>query len=65
MSAERQDQERKDVTEDLELSEDEAGGVKGGTIPIEGGDTGSSYTLSSKKKKKKKKQQIGPYQGKH
>src|SRR5207249_285571 len=37
MSAERQDQERKDVTEDLELSEDEAGGVKGGTIPIEGG----------------------------
>jgi len=65
MSAERKDQERKDVTEDLELSDDEAGGVKGGLFPIEPADTGSSYTLSSKKKKKKKQQQIGPYQGKH
>jgi hypothetical protein len=53
--------------EDLELTGEEADRVKGGMLPIEGGDTLSSGTSYAGKKKKKKKKQskIGPYQGKH
>ena len=60
MSAESQDQERKDMTEDLEVGDDEAGSVKGGVNPIEGGDSGTSgFSLSSiswtmRRRKKKK-----------
>jgi len=63
----QQDQERKDPTEDLELSEDEAGSVKGGVNPIEGGDSGATgFSLSSiswrmrrKSAKKKKSSSAG------
>lgn len=51
---------------DLDLTQEEADRVKGGVLPIEGGDnvsSGKSYT--GKKKRKKKQQKIGPYQGKH
>ena len=52
--------------EDLELTQEDADRVKGGVLPIEGGDnlaSGKSY--KAKKKRKKKQQKIGSYQGKH
>ena len=59
MSTEGQD--RKDAPEDLELREDEAGSVKGGRFPIDGGgDAGSGFSLGSsswkmRRRSKKKK----------
>jgi hypothetical protein len=54
------DREQKDRAEDLELSDDEAGQIKGGVNPIEGGDTGTSgfslggsrWTMRRRSKKK-------------
>jgi hypothetical protein len=51
--------------EDLELTGEEADRVKGGMIPIEGGDTSSTSFSGKKKKKKKKQSKVGPYGGKH
>jgi hypothetical protein len=61
MGAESQDQEFKGTAEDLELNDDEAGQIKGGVTPIEGGDSGTSgFSLSSikwkmRRRSKKKK----------
>lgn len=61
MSAE-QDRNEQAAAEDLELTQDEAAGVKGGVMPIEGGDTGSSgFSASSirwkiRRRTKKQKQ---------
>jgi hypothetical protein len=58
-----QDSDKQGVAEDLELTDAEARSVKGGVLPIEGGDAGSSgFSLSTsswkmrRAKKKKKKQ---------
>ena len=43
-----QDRDTQGFAEDLELSEAEARSVKGGVLPIEGGDAGSSgFSLSA------------------
>ncbi len=58
MSAEREDRSAK-AFEDLDVTETEAGSVKGGQFPIDGGDAGSSgfsmgavkWTMRRRKKK--------------
>ena len=58
MSAEREDKSTQAV-EDLDLTESQAGSVKGGRFPIDGGDAGSSgfsmgavkWTMRRRKKK--------------
>lgn len=59
-------QDRKDAPEDLELREDEAGSVKGGRFPIDGGGDssgfslgGSSWKMRRKSKKKSKSSSTG------
>jgi hypothetical protein len=48
MSAESQDREVKGPAEDLELNDDDAGRVRGGVNPIEGGAEGTSgFSASS------------------
>jgi hypothetical protein len=66
--SEQQDRDRKDPTVDLDLSEDEAGSVKGGRAPVEGGgDSGSTgFSLSSvswKMRRRGKKKQSGSSAG--
>lgn len=57
-------EERKDPAEDLELSAEDAGSVKGGRIPIEGGGGVSvDYRFLSKSKKKKNKSGASPKAG--
>jgi hypothetical protein len=58
--------EKEGKPEDLELSGEDADRVKGGMVPVEGGDSLSSGKgYKGKKKRKKKKSAIGPYQGPH